>query len=62
MSNIGKMQAVLNKQNNLQSVQSFGRNKYVCQMFSTCMPGYVINIRGVLFNLHSDEHKKGASK
>ena len=62
MSDIDKMQAVLNKQNNLQSVQSLERNEYVCQMFSTCTPGHVINIRGLLFNLHSDEYKKGASK
>ncbi len=57
-----KMQAVLNKQKNLQSIQSLDRNEFVCQMSSTRTPGHMINIRVLLFNLHSDEDKKGASK
>lgn len=59
---IDKIQAVLNKQRNLQSVQSLDRNEFVCQMSSTRTPGHIINIRILLFNLHSDEDKKGASK
>ena len=59
---IDKMQALLNKQRNLQSVQSLDRNEFVCQMSSTRTPGHMINIRVLLFNLHSDEDKKGASK
>lgn len=59
---VDKMQAVLGEQNFLQGVRMLGRNEFACQMSSTRTPGHLINIRVMLFNLHSDEDKKGASK
>lgn len=59
---INKMQAVLSGQKGLQNVQALDRNEFVCKMPSSRTPGHMINIRVLLFNLHSDEDKKGASK
>ena len=58
----GKMLAVLQDQKDLQGVRALDRNEFVCRMLSTRTPGHVINVRVLLFNLHSDEDKKGASK
>lgn len=57
-----KMLAVLQEQKVLQGVRALDRNEFVCRMLSTRTPGHVINVRVLLFNLHSDEDKKGASK
>jgi len=59
---IDKMQAVLSGQKNLLGVRALDRNEFVCKMPSSRTPGHMINIRVLLFNLHSDEDKKGASK
>ena len=59
---IDKMQAVLSGQMDLQDVRALDRNEFVCKMPSSRTPGHMINIRVLLFNLHSDEDKKGASK
>lgn len=58
----GKMLTVLQEQKDLQGVRELNRNEFVCRMLSTRTPGHVINVRVLLFNLHSDEDKKGASK
>ena len=57
-----KMQVVLGEQKNLQGVHALGRNEFICQMSSTCTPGQTINVRVLLFNLHSDEDKKGCNR
>ena len=57
-----KMQRVMNEQKNLQGVRMLARNEFFCQMSSIRTPGHMIDIRVLLFNLHSDEDKKGASK
>lgn len=57
-----KMLAILQDQKDLQGVRSLDRNEFVCRMSSTRTPGHAINVRVFLFNLHSDEDKKGASK
>ena len=59
---LDKMQTVLNVQKDLQGVCALDRNEFICQMPSTRTPGHMINIRVLLFNLYSDEDKKGASK
>ncbi len=59
---VDKMQAILNGQMDLQDVRALNRNEFVCKMPSSRTPGHMINIRVLLFNLHSDEDKKGASK
>ena len=58
----GKMLAVLQDQKDLQGVRELDRNEFVCRMLSNRTPGHAINVRVLLFNLHSDEDKKGASK
>ena len=58
----GKMLAVLQDQKDLQGVRALDRNEFVCRMLSNHTPGHAINVRVLLFNLHSDEDKKGASK
>lgn len=57
-----KIQRVMNEQKNLQGVRMLARNDFFCQMSSIRTPGHMIDIRVLLFNLHSDEDKKGASK
>ena len=59
---VDKMQAVLSGQKDLLDVRTLDRNEFVCRMPSSRTPGHMINIRVLLFNLHSDEDKKGASK
>ena len=58
----GKMLVVLQDQKDLQGVRALDRNEFVCRMLSNRTPGHAINVRVLLFNLHSDEDKKGASK
>lgn len=57
-----KMLTILQDQKDLQGVRALDRNEFVCRLLSTRTPGHVINVRVLLFNLHSDEDKKGASK
>ena len=59
---VDKMQTVLRGQKDLQNVRALDRNEFLCKMPSSRTPGHMINIRVLLFNLHSDEDKKGASK
>ena len=59
---VDKMQTVLLGQKDLQGVRALDRNEFICQMPSARTPGHMISIRVLLFNLHSDEDKKGASK
>ena len=56
------MQAVLKEQKDLFSVRALDRNEFICRMLSTRTPGHMITIRVLIFNLHSDEDKKGAGK
>ena len=62
LSIIDTMLAVLEGQKNLQDIRRKSRNEFTCRMPSLRTPGHMINIRVLLFNLHSDEDKKGASK
>lgn len=59
---VDKMPSVLSGHKDLQDLRVLDRNEFVCHMPSTRTPGHLINIRVLLFNLHSDEDKKGGAK
>lgn len=59
---VGKMKDLLPNLDTIQGVMQIDTNEFVCQMASTRTPGHLIAVRVMLFNLHSDEDKKGARR
>lgn len=59
---VEKMNVLLPTLDIIQGTKKIDKNEVVCQMASTRTPGHLITVRVMLFNLHSDEDKKGATK
>lgn len=57
-----KMKNLLPKLEAIQGARQIDTNEFACQMVSFRTPGHLLTVRVMLFNLHSDDDKKGAKK